>query len=68
MKLDKQKVRLYIASVIAIMFSFVLYCLIYINIPENNADVLKVTLGFLGGAFVTMVTFYFGDSAGKDNV
>lgn len=65
-QLTKQKVRLMIAIILAIMFSFVLACLIFINIPENNSDVLKVTLGFLGGAFSVMVTFYFGDSEGKD--
>lgn len=63
--LNKTNVRLMMAVVLSLMFTFILWSLVYVEVPEANADVLKVTLGFLGGAFVTMVTFYFGDSEGK---
>jgi len=64
--MNKRQIRLLIAVILAVMFGFVLAALIFVVIPEGNADVLKVTLGFLGGAFVTMVTFYFGASDGPD--
>jgi len=64
--ISKRAIRLMIAVILAVMFGFVLVALIFIVIPAGNKDVLQVTLGFLGGAFVTMIAFYFGDSDGKD--
>lgn len=61
-----RQIRLIIALIVAAMFGGVLAGLFLIELPPGNADVLKVTLGFLGGSFVTMIAFYFGDSEGKD--
>jgi len=66
MAMSKLKMRLIVAIVVALMFASCLGALIFFEVPETNADILKVLVGFLGGAFVTMVAFYFGDSAGKD--
>lgn len=63
---SNRQIRLIIALITASLFGAVLAGLFLIELPAGNADVLKVTLGFLGGAFVTMITFYFGDSEGKD--
>ena len=63
---SNRQIRLIIALVVASLFGATLAGLFLLELPDNNADVLKVTLGFLGGSFVTMVTFYFGDSEGKD--
>lgn len=64
--MSKRAIRLLIAIILAVMFGFVLGALIFIEIPDGNSEVLYVTLGFLGGAFTTMIAFYFGDSEGKD--
>jgi uncharacterized membrane protein required for colicin V production len=61
----KRGIRLIVAVIIALTFSGVLLALIFLSIPESNSDILKVLVGFLGGAFITMTSFYFGDS---DNV
>lgn len=61
----KAQNRMIIAMFIVGLFGFCLAGLFFIELPKENADVLKVTLGFLGGSFVTMAAFYFGDSEGK---
>jgi len=66
MTLTKRNVRLTIALVIGVVFSGLLLSLIFVQVPENNRDILKVLVGFVGGAFVTMVSYYFGDSDGSD--
>jgi hypothetical protein len=38
----------------------------FMPVPPQNADIVKVLVGFVGGAFVMMVSFYFGDSEGKE--
>ena len=66
MKLSKRGVRLIVAIILALTFSGVLLALIFLQIPEANADIMKVLVGFLGGAFVTMISFYFGDSDSRE--
>ena len=51
---------------IVVIFGGLLASLLFFSVPASNADILKVLVGFLGGAFVTMVSYYFGDSEGKD--
>ena len=58
--------RLIIAMVVGILFGGCLLTLFFVPLPAANADILKVLVGFLGGAFTIMVSFYFGDSDGKD--
>jgi len=62
----KAKVRLFIGGAVAFIFAGMLGTLLFYPVPKENADILKVLVGFTGGAFVTMVSFYFGDSDGKD--
>lgn len=65
MAMSKTQVRVFVASLTAFGFFALLGSLIFFPVPLNNADILKVLVGFLGGAFVTMVAYYFGDSEGK---
>ena len=66
MSLTKRNVRLIVALVVGVIFAGLLLSLIFITVPAGNQDILKVLVGFVGGAFVTMVSFYFGDSDGKE--
>lgn len=61
----KANTRMFMGSLIFIGFFGIVGALIFVDVPVSNADILKVLLGFIGGAFVTMVSFYFGDSEGK---
>lgn len=60
------KARIIVAGSVLLLAGFCLWGLFFVELPENNADVLKVVTGFLWGSFATMVAFYFGDSEGKE--
>lgn len=64
----KMKARIIVAGAVLALAAFCLWGLFFVELPENNADVLKVVTGFLWGSFATMVAFYFGDAEGKDHV
>ena len=61
----KANTRMFMGLLISVGFFGIVGTLIFVEIPETSADILKVLVGFIGGAFVTMVSFYFGDSEGK---
>jgi hypothetical protein len=52
---------------IAITFGFfgLLYYLMKYDVPKDNKDVLNIMLGSLGSAWMGVVTYYFGSSAGS---
>jgi hypothetical protein len=62
----KQKIRLLIGTLVTVMFGGMLAVLSFAEIPDGSKDVLQVLIGALGGAFITMVSFYFGDSDGSE--
>ena len=62
---SKTNIRMCMAVIVSMGFFGIVGTLIFVEIPETSADILKVLVGFIGGAFVTMVSFYFGDSEGK---
>ncbi len=64
--LTKRKMRLVIGVFVAFIFGGLLTALMFVDLPVGNADIVKVLVGFAGGAFVMLVSFYFGDSDGKD--
>ena len=63
---NKAKTRMLVGAVVSFTFGGLIGALIFYPVPPQNADIIKVLVGFVGGAFVTMVSFYFGDSDGKD--
>jgi len=64
----RSKIRMFIGALVAFIFGGLLASLMFMPVPPQNADIVKVLVGFVGGAFVMMVSFYFGDSdsSGKD--
>ncbi len=64
----RQKIRMFIGALVAFIFGGLLASLMFMPVPPQNADIVKVLVGFVGGAFVMMVSYYFGDSdsASKD--
>jgi hypothetical protein len=62
----KQKIRMFIGALVCVIFGGLLASLMFMPVPPQNADIVKVLVGFVGGAFVMMVSFYFGDSEGKE--
>ena len=62
----RARIRMFIAILVSVIFGGLLASLLFFSVPASNADILKVLVGVLGGAFVTMVSYYFGDSEGKD--
>ena len=64
MALSKQQVRLLLGMLLMVGFVGMVGSMLFVEIPQGNADIVKVLVGFLGGAFVTMVSFYFGSSEG----
>jgi len=66
MTLTKRNVRLTIGLFALTLFAGLLLSLIFVEVPEGNRDILKVLTGFVGGAVVTIIAFYFGDSDGKE--
>jgi hypothetical protein len=41
---------------------FIVWALVYVEIPQQNVQLLTLTIGALLGAFATMVAFYFSGS------
>ena len=64
--MNKVKIRMFIGALVAVIFGGLLTSLMFFPVPPQNADIVKVLVGFVGGAFVMMVSFYFGDSEGSD--
>ena len=64
----KQKIRMFVGTLVAVIFGGLLASLMFMPVPPQNADIVKVLVGFVGGAFVMMVSFYFGgsDNSGKE--
>lgn len=62
----KAQIRFFIALTVVGLFAGCLLGLFFIPLTGTNATVLQVVTGFLGGAFTTMVAYYFGDAEGKD--
>ena len=66
MILTQRGVRLLVAMSVGGTFAGLLVSLIFLEVPAGNRDIIKVLVGFVGGAFVTMVAYYFGDSDGTE--
>ncbi len=62
---SKSRIRLTMAVVLVLGFFGLIGVMLFFPIPVSNSDIIKVLVGFVGGSFVTMVSFYFGDSEGS---
>ena len=47
------------------IFGYLVYSLLYIEIPEKNEGLIIHTLGIIEGIVVSLFSYYFGSSAGS---
>jgi len=52
--------------IITLGFFGILVFMLKHDIPDKSRDVLNIMLGALGTAWISVVTYYFGSSAGSD--
>ena len=62
MKMTKAGVRLLVMIITTIGFFGMIAALMVFVIPAANGDILKILVGFVGGAYMAIISFYFGDS------
>ena len=63
---DKQKVRGVMAGLFGTGFFVMLGFLLFVEIPQGNREVLITLMGGMAGSVATILSFYFGDSEGRD--
>lgn len=63
---QKWKVRLTLATLMLAGFFALLGLLAFREIPTTNRDVYNILLGALAGSVGTIMSFYFGDSEGRE--
>lgn len=51
-----------LGAIIVIGFFFLLYLLVYQQIPIENKDILNIVVGALIGSFTTVVGYFYGSS------
>ena len=57
-----------LALLIFALTSFIVYSLIFNEIPEGNKDILQFVFGLIiGGGFVQIFNYYFGTSSSSSN-
>lgn len=54
-----------IGAIVVIALVAVVFTLAFIEIPEKNQDEFNIATGIIGTAFMTVVAFYYGSSAGS---
>lgn len=62
----KQKAKVFFGAFTGTGFFACVIMLFLVEIPQGNKEVLITLMGALGGSFVTIMTYYFGDSDGHD--
>lgn len=56
----------YIVGFVGLLaFTFILYVLVYITIPESNRDLFIHAIGMVEGIAVAIFSYYFGSSKGS---
>jgi hypothetical protein len=56
----------YILGGLIVTGFFVLLCLLlFVEMPQNNKDLLNLIVGALIGCFTSIVGYYYGSSAGS---
>ena len=51
-----------LGAIIVVGFFFLLYLLVYQQIPVENKDILNIVVGALIGSFTTVVGYFYGSS------
>ena len=55
-----------LAAGVTIGFFGILGWMLHKPVPEDNRDVMNIMLGSLGTAWISIISFYFGSSAGSE--
>jgi hypothetical protein len=61
----KFNMRIILGVLLSAGFFGIVITMLFRPVPMTNSDIIKVIVGFIGGAFVTMISFYFSDSDRK---
>jgi len=56
-----------LGALIVIGFFGSIFMLVKIAVPETNRDLMNILLGALIGAFITVVSFFYGSSKGSQD-
>ena len=54
-----------LAVVVTVGFFALLGSMMFLDVPIQNRQILNIMIGVLGGAWMSVVTYYFGSSAGS---
>ncbi len=58
----------WLAFIVTVGFFAALGAMILMPVPEASRDVLNIMLGSLGSAWIAIIAYYFGASAGGDKL
>ncbi len=61
----KDQIKIYIASLTIFGFFALVGSLLFISVPGENRDILNMLIGFMGAAFMNVVSHYFGELVGR---
>lgn len=64
-KLDAITFKHIVGCIVLFLLCYIVRTLAVDEIPEGNREIFFHTLGIIEGAAMTVVTFYFGSSAGS---
>ena len=54
-----------LAIVLAAALAFLLYALVYVEVPDKNQNALLIVIGILSTNITSIVGFFFGSSVGS---
>ncbi len=58
------KFMLWLAALSTVLFFVYVFCITFISIPDKNAHIVDIVLGFISGTLIsTIYNYYFGSSA-----
>jgi hypothetical protein len=67
MKKTREIAMYILGGIILIGFFTLLYIIIFVGVPEQNKELLNITVGALIGSFTSVVGYFYGSSVGSKN-
>lgn len=65
MKKTREIAMYILGGLIVVGFFVLLYILLFQQIPEDNKEILNITVGALIGSFTGVVGYFYGSSVGS---